>query len=307
MTEQETVRRAIDYLTKLAAGVNPLTGAEIPDGETLREPRISRCLEYAAGKLGALMEYRENSRPTKEFFILDVQREALEAAKTPVTTTQLAEKINRVTEENETKQFQPRRLLDWLTAQGLLELRDGRRYTTEAGKLLGITVDPYTNPITQAVTFPVRFSTEAQQFVFDSLPEIVRESASVSSGSSKRRPAFYITELQKRQLSPLPHSCSVSQLAAEINRVTAENETLKFKPAWINCWLLRIGMLEIHGGDKTASPSGMELGISSSERTSERGTYIANSYSPEAQSFILDNLDAVLACAAEQEEQAARG
>lgn len=306
MTEQETVQRAIDYLTKLASGINPLNGAEIPEGETLREPRISRCLEYAAGKLGSLMEYRENSRPTKDFFILDVQREALETSKVTVTTTQLAEKINRVTEENETKKFQARWLLDWLTAQSLLELRDGRRYTTEAGKLLGITVEPYTNPVTQAVVYSVRFTTEAQQFVFDNLAEIVGSRAQNSSSKSPRKPAFYITELQKGQLSPLPQSCSVSQLAAEINRVTEENETLKFKPAWINSWLLQIGMLENRDGDKIASLSGNALGISSSERTNECGTYIANSYTPEAQSFILDNLDAVLACAAEQEEQAAR-
>ena len=306
MTEQETVQRAIDYLTKLASGVNPLNGAEIPAGETLREPRISRCLAYAAGKLGSLMEYRENSRPTKDFFILDVQLEALETSKMPVTTTQLVEKINNVTEENQTKQFQPRWLLDWLTAQGLLELRDGRRYTTDAGKLLGITVDPYTNPAANVVVYPVRFTTEAQQFVFDSLLEIVGSRPQVSAAKSPRKSAFYITELQKEQLSPLPQSCSVSQLAAEINRVTEENETFKFKAAWINSWLVHIGMLEIRDGDKIASLSGTELGISSSERTNERGSYIANSYTPEAQSFILDNLDAVLAFAAEQEEQAIR-
>ncbi len=306
MTEQETLQRAIMYLETLSEGMNPLNGAEIPSGEVLCEARISRCLKYAAEQLTLLLGQGEKKQRLQNFYILDVQLEALEASNRTLTTTQLTEKINRVTEENDTRKFQARWILDWLTEQGLLEINNSVRLTTEAGKMLGITAELVENPTSHIVMRPVYFTSEAQRFVFDHLREMIPQKQSGTS-SSKPRPAFFITELQKGQLSPLEYDCTVSQLAAEINRVTEDNGTFKFKAQWINSWLIEIGMLEEKDGQKQATADGFALGIISLPRINEKGTpYIANKYTSDAQCFILDNLDAVLAFAADCEEAKAK-
>lgn len=303
MTEQETIQRAVMYLEKLSEGINPLNDAVIPDGEVVREARISRCLKYVVEKLSAISGINvqaEDKSPTQPFFILDIQLEALEPSMRSLSTTQLVEKINRITEENETRKFQSKWLLDWLTEQGLLELRDSRRFTTESGKLLGITVDEITNPVTQLPLRRVTFTTEAQLFVFDHLREMIPQGR--ASKPKKQRASFFITELQKGQLAPLEGNCSISQLCAVINQATAENETYKFKPQWVNSWLIEIGMLEEIDGDKRATSDGNALGITSTPKVNDRGeAYLANSYTPDAQSFILDNIDAILAFVADSE------
>lgn len=302
MTEQETIQQAAMYLERLSEGINPLNGAVIPEGEVVREERIIRCFKYAAEKLSAMNVQSEEKKSAKSFFILDVQLEALEPSNWKISSTHLVEKINRVTEENETRKFQAKWLLDWLTEQGLLESRDSRRFTTESGKMLGIIVDEVTNPETQLPVRRVSFSTEAQIFVFDHLREMIPQRQ--TEKASKKRASFFITELQKGQLSPLEQDCSISQLCTVINNVTAENETYKFKSQWVNSWLIEIGMLEEVDGQKRATADGNALGITSALRTKESGeSYIANSYTPEAQSFILDNIDSILAFIADSEAE----
>ena len=44
MTELEIMQHAKDYLDKLAKGIDPLTGREVPEGEIINNVRISRCL-----------------------------------------------------------------------------------------------------------------------------------------------------------------------------------------------------------------------------------------------------------------------
>lgn len=308
MTERETIQRAAMYLERLSEGINPLNGAVIPEGEVVREERIIRCLRYAAEKLAAANVQNEEKTSAKHFFILDVQLEALEPSKLKLSTTNLVEKINRVTEENESGKFQTKWILDWLTEQGLLETRGSRRFTTESGELLGIVVDKVTGPAAQIPVPRVSFSTEAQLFVFEHLREMIPQKQAEKTAkargerTSKRRASFFITDLQKGQLAPLEQDCSISQLCAVINSATAENETYKFKASWVNRWLIEIGMLEETDGKKRATPEGNELGITSALRVKDNGEeYIANSYTPEAQGFILDNIDAILAFAADNE------
>ena len=67
----------------------------------------------------------------------------------------------------------------------------------------------------------------------------------------------------------------------------------------ITNWLLHAGFLEVsarEGGTPTRRPTalGRTIGLSAEERSGKRGTYTVTLYGPEAQRFILDNLDAML-------------
>ena len=48
MTEVEVQQRAKRYLDCLVQGINPLDGTVIPEGDTVRQVRIARCLQYVS-------------------------------------------------------------------------------------------------------------------------------------------------------------------------------------------------------------------------------------------------------------------
>ncbi|WP_298528212.1 hypothetical protein [uncultured Ruminococcus sp.] len=111
-----------------------------------------------------------------------------------------------------------------------------------------------------------------------------------------RHRRVFINDEQFSQLQLNYGECKVSDIANEINRVIAGNETKKFQPAWINDWLESIGMMSKNvDGKRVATSAGGDIGITSHLKTSQRGTeYYLNLYSIQAQSFIFDNLQAII-------------
>ncbi|WP_028518843.1 hypothetical protein [Ruminococcus flavefaciens] len=111
----------------------------------------------------------------------------------------------------------------------------------------------------------------------------------------RRRRAF-INDNQFAQLQLNNGDCKVSDIANEVNRVIAGNETKKFQAVWINDWLESIGMLcRNTDGQRIATAEGGEIGITSHLKTRADGEeYYLNLYSVQAQSFIYDNLRAII-------------
>ena len=58
MTNLEIMQHAKEYLDKLARGIDPLTGCEVPEGEIINNVRISRCLFYVSDVLRQVIEIR---------------------------------------------------------------------------------------------------------------------------------------------------------------------------------------------------------------------------------------------------------
>ena len=111
-----------------------------------------------------------------------------------------------------------------------------------------------------------------------------------------RRRRVFISDDQLAQLQLNNGECKVSDIANEINRIIAGNETKKFQAAWINDWLESIGMLCRNAeGRRVATSEGEDIGISSKLKTRANGEeYYLNLYSVQAQSFIFDNLRAII-------------
>ena len=55
MTELETMQRAKGYLDKLALGIDPLTGREVPEDSVLNNVRLARCFFYVSDVLERLI------------------------------------------------------------------------------------------------------------------------------------------------------------------------------------------------------------------------------------------------------------
>ena len=115
--------------------------------------------------------------------------------------------------------------------------------------------------------------------------------------------AVSFEQIEKFQYSaePIP----VSEIAKRIYAM-ADNENMeKVSYRQINQWLLNIGMLYLHdfGGRKPVkrpTEEGKQIGIVVETRMGRYGEYQAVLYTEDAQRFILDNLEAVVATEAKK-------
>ena len=178
MTEKETLQRAKMYMDKMANGVNPLTDAYVKDDDMINNVRISRCLFYVSKVLEQVIEnggVKQNTikkRSSARFFITETQQKNLKINSSSIYVKDIAEEINRVTEENETRKIQAAWINKWLISIGMFEIIDEKKHATAQGEELGITTtlkksekygDYYVN----------LFSSSAQAFIFDNIDSIL--------------------------------------------------------------------------------------------------------------------------------------
>lgn len=141
-------------------------------------------------------------------------------------------------------------------------------------------------------------------FVSDVLRQVI-ENGGVQPVAAEKKPKKRPPEipLEKREefaysKSPIP----ASEIAKRINALVCDENMTKVSYSHITTWLAELGMLEpvtTPDGKNTKYPTevGVENGITLEERTGARGVYRVVVYNTEAQHFVVDNLDAILAAA----------
>ena len=154
-------------------------------------------------------------------------------------------------------------------------------------------VDPVSNMDADAETL----HNEEIRSCFRYISEILSRDIYETESNIRKGNVFYITDEQFAELKIYSYNCKVSELAAEINRVTEGNNTKKFSATWINDWLEAEGYLcpsELKS--RIATEKGNQLGISSEYRKSDNGNeYYINFYTEEAQSFVFSHLNDIIA------------
>ena len=105
-------------------------------------------------------------------------------------------------------------------------------------------------------------------------------------------------EIQKFEFSEIP--IAVSEIAKRINALVRNVNMKKMTHKHLSDWLISVEMLrmeQLPNGKTSKAPtkSGNELGIITEMRTGLRGNYTAILYNRNAQQFIIDNIDAVIA------------
>ena len=110
--------------------------------------------------------------------------------------------------------------------------------------------------------------------------------------TSRSHIEFFISDEQIRELKPTSFSRKISDIADEINKVTATNGTKKISGARINDWLEDQGYLcKSDLKSRMATDAGKSIGIISERAQRATGEeYYANRYTTEAQEFIIQHL-----------------
>ncbi len=180
MTELETMQRAKMYLDKLAQGTDPITDQPIPAGDSLNNPRLSRCFQYVSGVLEKVIANGGQVSPAEKpsFTITDEQLVKVQLTGESLRIADFVDRILQTTGYEGMKKLSPIKLTNWLLKKGFLTQvtdPDGkvRRVPTPAGAELGISVQMCQYSGSE---YPgIFYDTKAQQFLLANIPAIVKE------------------------------------------------------------------------------------------------------------------------------------
>lgn len=179
MTELETMQRAKMYMDKLAQGVDPITGQELPEDSALNNVRLARCFFYVSDVLGQVIANGGviGARPKLlPFAITEQQLARVRVSQEPVRVTQLVEMISTAVDNPQMKKLSTTAITDWLLGKGFLEKQttpDGksRRVPTASGRMIGLSTETRQGQYGEYLA--VFYNAEAQQFVLDNLADML--------------------------------------------------------------------------------------------------------------------------------------
>jgi len=146
-------------------------------------------------------------------------------------------------------------------------------------------------------------------YVSDVLKKVIDNGGEVAKPKEKAKRKdkadFALTDEQAAQLEPVDDDITVSGITDIVNALINEDTMKKLKAATVNRWLMQTGMLSeyiINGkSHKKPTPAGEGIGIKAVDKVSFQGTpYTACFYTPEAQQFVIDNIDAIAEFAAQE-------
>lgn len=136
-------------------------------------------------------------------------------------------------------------------------------------------------------------------YVSDILKRVIDNGGSISKKKVAKGPFFLPSEAAKGfRFSKAP--ITVSEIVKRINSLADSERCCQLKLASVTTWLIEIGALEVittADGKNTKLPTaqGTELGILTEKRMGQRGEYTVVVYNIEAQRFIIDNIEAIIA------------
>ena len=174
--DQNKLRVAIDWIGKLADGVNPIDDSVLPDSEIVNNVHVSRCLFYVSNLLEEISRGKRSSKRggEVEFYLTpEMASNVYIAEKTGITM--FIKEINKVIPEN-MKPLSVPKVTQWLVSVGYLEERvrgDGHKYKapTELGNAIGITSFWVDAP--HGSYLAVSYDANAQHFLLENLLKFI--------------------------------------------------------------------------------------------------------------------------------------
>ena len=122
---------------------------------------------------------------------------------------------------------------------------------------------------------------------------------STAKAMKPRKKEFSLTQEERAKIEASEKPLTISEITKYLNSVVDLETTKKLSFKTISEWLVSIGLLkQITVSDKSRkipTERGIEMGIFTQEKMGQYGPYTAVLYSPQAQQFIYDNIEAIVA------------
>lgn len=178
MNELQKMLRAKMYMDKLVNGINPLTGFRLNAGDIVKDDRVIACFEYISEVLQRNIEdfdsnYTTSRRTQQKPFMTDDQYAQIRVSYEPVLLIDIANEINRVIKDNDTKKILGVWINDWLESREMLMKNAfGNRIATDLGNRVGIKSE-LRNDSMNGDYYVNLFSDSAQRYVYDNFENII--------------------------------------------------------------------------------------------------------------------------------------
>lgn len=191
--ENKILERAEMYLRKLSCGVNPLTEETLPEGDTCRQERISKCLLYVADYLQQIVcpkpkatkaEKQEKSKRKREFpnQELALSEEAIakfEFSEEPLSLSAIVRRVNALIPEGSGMiPLMYADVAEVLTQEGYLQKQEGAagketNLPTPQGEEKGFS--RVEEDIRGHFSIFTKCNTDAQKFVIENIQKAVAQ------------------------------------------------------------------------------------------------------------------------------------
>lgn len=169
------IKRAKEYIDKMANGINPLTDKPIPQEELLNNVQITRCLFYVSKVLEDAIK-RENKSKKRSFTIETEELKKFTFSDTPISISEIVKRINALIDNETVSPLRVSKVQEWLLYSDVLfeEEKNGKKAKrpTLTGEEIGITVDHRIN--FQGIPYTINlYNRKAQEFIIDNFKSLL--------------------------------------------------------------------------------------------------------------------------------------
>lgn len=183
MNELEKIQYARYFIEKLANGINPIDGQNIPKSDTLNNIRISRCLFYVSDLLrqivdnGGIHPDRSLSENQKVPFSISAEQLLMfPYSDAPIPVSEISRRINTLIDTEKMRRMTNKDITNWLLTKKMIhEIKNEegnlRKRPTEEGMELGISVVERQNEF--RIYHFLAYDFNAQHFIIDNMDAIL--------------------------------------------------------------------------------------------------------------------------------------
>ena len=232
MTELEKIEYTKSFIDKLANGINPLDGSVIPDGDVVNNVRLSRCFFYVSDILRQIIDNggispspvvtEKKSARKKPYFLTAEQAESFEYSDTPITATEILNRIASVGPTEGVKKLPKRNLVKWLVSLELLEIvtvgGEKLKRPTPAGEEMGIILEERQGQY--GVYSVILYNKDAQHFIIDNIEAMLSfdNTAYRAKMNLDNQGKAWDAEQDRRLLSLYDEGLTVHEIATAMKR-----------------------------------------------------------------------------------------
>ena len=331
-SENAIIERAEMYLRKLSCGINPLTDEILPEGDSCKQERISKCLAYVASLLQQQLNHdhvapipteqpravKRTAKPVMQELALDA--EALTRYRFfdyPVSISRVVRNINELLPRNvNMNHLLYADVANFLVQEGILERQtteDGNEANLPTAKGESYGFEKGESELRGHHNIYTQCWQQAQQFILDNIQKCIaianerfanRKANQAQSDDQENAPKrvqkekFHLTAEQLKDYPTEDTPVPVSEIARRLNALVSDNmERIYYKV--IRDWYVEQGYLEFKNSPEGRSAflpteKGAMSGLFVESRTGKDGElYDVVMYDAKAQQIYLDHLASI--------------
>lgn len=228
MTELEKIEYAKSFIDKLANGINPIDGTQIPEGDIVNNVRLSRCFFYVSDILRQVIENGGLNAPQYlkrikklPFSLTEEQKSCLRASARSKSISEIADRLNELIDQEAMTKISAASISAWLVHVGFLEQierNDGKKHKrpTPAGTDMGIVTEERNGQYGNYIV--VLYPSNVQQFIFDNIDAIVGYKSEQNDPLAEFHSRPWTEEHVSKLTEMFAKNKSVTEMAYELKR-----------------------------------------------------------------------------------------